>query len=283
MQHVLEIEELREVLMLDGVLRGRVVAEAFAGTDIATWIRGNEVDVVVPDFLRPYLERMLTVRGCRKQENPITFSGNSTVFTQTFAYPGDGPRLRVSYDRTGEHLRMPSYPPTAPSIASADAIVDIQLLAMNRFAMFVQPQDGDLMLHTPVPLHRLMRQCQKRTFSVLRRKASDDELAVVQGLLDDGWTRASREPAVCVHTLRNPVAHLCTICQAPMTAGLLVAQTPCKHTYHAQCWHRFVARRDEAPPPNSDGFFSFQVRKSFVACPVCRHEIDLVQALVPNT
>tara|TARA_B110000008_G_C16825292_1_gene506305 strand:+ start:59 stop:883 length:825 start_codon:yes stop_codon:yes gene_type:complete len=266
---------LNNLLALDVTFHGAIVRDTIVGIRIDEFLENSgEIVGTAKTCMKVYIERTLSpicIHKCNEYNKALNI-------------------VRYVVQEKNTSIEMPitigylNFTSITSNITFPKPDIDVNLLSINREALFVRTIPSFNVTYEPAPLCTLLRQCMERSFNVLylhddNRAQHVSTLSVAQSdawlikrvraMLKKGWTnaKANIKQTSCLN------GDICTICQTRIAGNCL--ETTCRHKFHEACWVKYINHAIVTNATNNTNtlFPTSSPSINNITCPVCRAEM----------
>lgn len=241
---------IRQFLLFDAVLYGAVVRDCMANIDLHDFVdSGGIITMHAPISSMNYVERLIHEAIVGKIVNGNNLSETNVVYTCD--HIDRKIKVLVTYYKCMQK-ELPC------------RNIDVNSLCLSRTGLGISAPTAFqpcIFQSHPSPLLTILEHCRNREFHLLNANCFDSEkVKEAEALIERGWHMLNGAVHVCEDL---PSDDVCCICKSDFVHSCI--RTRCGHTFHAECWTKYLK----------------SVSAHVVACPMCRHEMDKWEALVP--
>lgn len=249
MMYLLSDWLVKQLLLFDMILYGSIVRDTMAEIDLHAFVDdGGIITCNGPISSMSYLERLL--HQCILTRAVDTNSLSATTITYVFDHIDRRVTVCISYYKCIQK-ELPC------------RNIDVNGLCLSRTGLFLSIPNTfqpSIFQSHPCPLLTVLEQCQKKEFSMLNLGIPDGT-ADAKRLIEKGWTMVNG----AVHAAADvPEDDVCSICNHGFSSQSI--ETRCGHVFHTACWNDYLRSKP---------------RVEIIPCPMCRHEMQRWEALVP--
>lgn len=251
---------LSKLLSLDVTLHGSLIRDTISGVTLADFIEGGGVVVCSAKYaMKVYIERLLAPMCIGKKEE-------STHVRYSLKTDGIAMSVLIGYFTQPSMQLFPK-----PDM-------DVNLLCLNREALYVRNVAPYGTMYDPAPLGKLMKQCKEKKFALLcdPKQLGHNHI----------WLASRVEKMICKgwHNMNSSVTRFkgkvdCSICHSSKEETESV-KTICNHEFHLSCWRELVTHSMNTVAQGSSNIFQTHVERKHVACPLCRNQMEIHNCII---
>jgi hypothetical protein len=245
---------VRKLLDFDVTIHANFLREFFGGMDPLTFFDSNCMFVcTAPAKSKLYLERSLRhimLNDPYLEEESL--AGETVLYT--FEHLERNVQVRILFQNADAG--------NLPSSSFPQPDIDVNRLSVKRDGLSVNA------CKEPSILYTLPRQCKEKRFRLLDPNINPNWKVVrAKRMLKQGWRMINSAVQKAAEDDK------CSICQGDFKEAII---TRCTHCYCKGCWKRYVKSQTVRNPLQAVSF----IHPASVACPMCRHEMELWETLV---
>lgn len=252
---------LSKLLSLDVTLHGSLIRETISGVSLVDFIEQGGVVVCSAKYpMKVYIERLLAPLCTGKKEE-------SSHVRYTLKTDGDVMIVLIGYFAQPSMQLFPK-----PDM-------DVNLLCLNREALYVRNVAPYGTMYDPAPLGKLMKQCKERKFALLcdpKQFGSHNHMWLasrVEKMIQKGWQHVNSS------VTRMDANVDCSICHSSKEERESV-KTICNHEFHLTCWRELVAHSMGNDTQGGNNIFRTHTEAKHVVCPLCRNTMKIHNCII---